>query len=231
MKRRTTAESPTDDRRKNRALNSARSEVSPPSQGDQWLREVDRRTAALARRWPPETWRYFAALVLERDATWFGAQDLTKEAVFALTLRVQQWLALSPELSKTSLVVRALQTLRREVTGKRFEVYEVLDVLRHAREEDEPSGPLLFVRANLRHMFGKRGGHVPDEMITRALVFDRAGRLDPQAKWEAVFELLKELGIMSAHPDSVRRGWRQVLVARGIRSPQPPSRRKLPPDR
>lgn len=120
--------------------------------------------------------RYEVARALERNGAWRSERELTREAVLALTLDVQAWLAKAPDLARTSNVVRALVSVRRYLRAHAEPAYEVLDVLRHAAYEDE-NKRVGVVRAQLRGMFGKHTERVSDDAISRALVMDTNGHV------------------------------------------------------
>jgi hypothetical protein len=190
---------------------------------------MDRRMARFEERWS-FPWRYFAALKLGSKSAWLGEQDLTREAVFALTLEVQQWLASEPALSKTSVVVKALKTVRRVITGQRREQYEVLELLRHAGYEETADEALLLVRGNLVDMFGERAVHLSDQDILAAMVLDQSGHVEAGKTWKPIINLLRELGVRSGGDDSIQRSWRAILVEREVRPREAASRPKRSPD-
>jgi len=181
---------------------------------EQWLRMFDRRTSGLARKAHPLVWRDLVARKLESESegAWTGREPpLTRDAVLALTLRVQDWIVSAPAAMQSAPARRALKALYRVVREVEDDRNEVLLVLSGAASEAHEDR-VRFTRANLRRLFGDRASHVSDDVISAAVagwIPTRPGEA-PHAKWKHVGALLGALGFDRGEQESIKRTWRAV---------------------
>lgn len=188
------------------------------SEDERWIRRFDRRMSALARDKHPLSWRDIVVSQLERGAPGALTGESgppTKEAVLALTLRIQEWIVTSPSDMGSVAARRALKAIHRVVCGMDGLRNEVLGVLSGAAmEEDDDRVP--FVRPNLRRLLGEKEAMVTDDMILAAVKgwpLASPGEA-PRAKWKAVVALLHALGFKEATDATVSRRWRAFAKTR-----------------
>jgi hypothetical protein len=167
---------------------------------------------ALARDKHPLSWRDLMARELERGAAgaWSGHDgQLTREAVLALTLRVQEWLVTSPAEMQGAAAKRALTALHRVVRRTDGMRNEVLRVLSSAVMEDQEDR-IRFARLNLRRLLGSRTTDVTDAMLGAALDgwLPASSGEAPRPKWKPVLAILHALGFTEVTDSTVARVWR-----------------------
>ncbi|MBX3226277.1 MAG: hypothetical protein KIT84_43170 [Labilithrix sp.] len=163
----------------------------------------------------PVVWRDLLARRLERDGAWAEGVPLTREAVLALTLRVQEWLVDEPASLESATAGRVLRELHRLVEGADLARNEILLDLDAALGE-EPEDRVRFMRLRLRRRLGTKASNATDEMIAAALAGwspAKAGEAS-HPRWKPVVDLLRTLGFVEVDVKTIPRRWRALMTKR-----------------
>lgn len=180
-----------------------------------WLRRIDDEIVKRAVR-HPAAWRDGLARSLVRDeAVWAReASAIPRDAVVALTLKVQAWLIDQTEGVRDAGARRALRTLWEIVTDRDVAEIEVL-VLLDAVVKEEPEDRLHVMRANLAQMFGAPARDLDEAMVMTVIDawVPRPPGAPSRKRWAPVIDLLHALGLRHVKPVALQRLWRRRNAA------------------